>query len=135
MRIDEGGFRIVDTEDRKRRIAELLATAKPKKQKTGRKISFNGDNNIIVVGGDVTIGRKTTNGRTREPQPPQRVWREEARIAIRERAFQLKLTEDQVVALAQSLLRKSVPSLDSLSAAELGRVFDSMHNMKRPALD
>ena len=63
------------------------------------------------------------------------MWREEARIAIRQRALELKLTEDQVIALASSLLKKFVPSLEALSAAELGRVFDSMHNLKRPALD
>lgn len=83
------------------------------------------------------MGRKITKGSSCAPPKKiqQRGWREEARIAIRQRAFQLKLTEDQVVSLASSLLKKFVPSLDALTAAELGRVFDSMHNMKRPALD
>jgi hypothetical protein len=67
--------------------------------------------------------------------PPQQAWREEVCAAIRVRTFELKLTEDQVIALAASVLRKVVDSLDSLTAAELGRMLDSMHNMKRPALD
>ena len=81
-------------DDRRGRITDLLGDAKPKQKKNRREISLSGNNNIIVVGGDLTIGPKTTNGRSREPQPPQRVWREEARIAIRQRALELRLTED-----------------------------------------
>jgi len=129
---------MADKNDRQGRIGEMLGNSKPKKKKAPhRNISFNGTNHFHI-GGDLTIGRKVTKAKVGEAKrklAQQRGWRDEARIAIRERAFQLKLTEDQVIALASSLLKKFVPSLESLTAAELGRVFDSMHNMKRPALD
>jgi hypothetical protein len=123
-------------ESRKVRIAEMLGNSKPKEKSRG--ILINGSNNIFVTG-DLTIGRKITKGNARQKKKVedirQRGWRDEARMAIRMRAFELKLTEDQVIALASSLLKKFVPSLEALTAAELGRVFDSMHNLKRPALD
>jgi hypothetical protein len=125
-----------DDEGRKGRIRKLLDQTEPKK-KMRRGISFNGNHNTIVVRGDVMVGHKTANGNGGAKKKPRRnqLWPEEIRAAIRVRALRLQLTEDQVIALSASVLRKFVASLESLNAVELGRVFDSMHNLKRPALD
>ncbi len=125
---------MANEENRKERIAALLGSSTPEAPR--RTISV-GNGNTIVVGGDLTIGQKIVTGSAAPEKKGdrRRAWRDEVCAAIRVRAFELKLTEDQVVALAASVLRKSVVSLDPLTAAELGRVFDSMHNLKRPALD
>lgn len=61
-------------------------------------------------------------------------WREVLLDAIRQRAGELALTEDQLCELARFELKREFVSVDSLSRSELDRVYRLLHVLRRPAL-
>ncbi|HEY6394334.1 MAG TPA: hypothetical protein VIX12_02880 [Candidatus Binataceae bacterium] len=102
-------------------------------QPAGPQISVTGSNNVVATG-NVKIVMNTP--------PPQQAgraanvaWREEMCAAIRMRASELKLTEEQILDIAAERLHRHVQSLSALSARDLGRLYDAMHWLQRPALD
>ena len=54
---------------------------------------------------------------------------------IRSRAAELKITEEQVLEIATRICGKPVSALDQLTARELGKLYEEMVTMKRPALE
>jgi hypothetical protein len=128
-----------DQEARKARIKSLIRDAAKPKRTSGKppliEIGGNVDKSVVAVG-DVHVHHHHPAGKPiPAKQSDREVWRKELYAAIWARAAQIKLPPDQLYALAAKKLRKRVSGLGDLNERDLGRVYDLVFTMKRPALD
>ncbi|MGH7813896.1 MAG: hypothetical protein ACREQI_07845 [Candidatus Binataceae bacterium] len=92
---------------------------------------ITGDRNVIAMR-DVNIVVKAPRAKDRAKR---REWRDEIAAALRARAGELRLTEEQLLEIARDKLKRPVASIAALGARDLGRVYDAMLSLKRPALE
>jgi hypothetical protein len=134
-------------DERKRRKAEIVRLIKeaaepqpvrPRRAARGKpQVKISGTfNQSVVAAGDIHVHHHHA-GRPRVPPPgsDREAWRKELCGAILARAAELKLVPEQVYDLSERRLRKRISALAELSAQDLGRLYDLIFKMKRPALD
>jgi hypothetical protein len=133
-------------EERNQRKAEIVRlikeAAEPERarpRRTGRskpRVNISGTfNQSLVAAGDIHVHHHHALKSPPSAAADREAWRRELCGAILARAEQLRLVPDQVYDLTERKLRRRISTLSELSARDLGRLYDLIFKMKRPALD
>ncbi len=127
----------MDHDHVKSEIVRLIKeSAKPRRnhpRSPPPKITVTGNNNVIALSSEVKVEQRRDSPTTK--RKPERPWREELSGLISARAFELGLSSDQVIELATKKIGRQVSSLSNLSARDLGRLYELIVSLKRPALE
>lgn len=92
-------------------------------------------NQSLVAAGDIHVHHHPVRERVPPAGAARETWRNELCGAILARAAELELVPDQVYQLAERRLHRRISALTQLSAPDLGRLYDLIFKMKRPALE
>lgn len=97
-------------------------------------INVQGNHNLVVTG-SLKFESSQRPERGRPPGAGRKSWRAEMEGGIWDRAWNLNMMGDQVLALATAELRRQIESLATLSQHELDVLDETIARMRRPAMD
>lgn len=128
-------------DERKAQIIRLIReSAAPESEprssgQPGVQISGNFNRNYVAAG-DLHVHHHERPRRGAAPAGigGRETWRKEICGAIWTRAAELKLSAEQVYELAGRRFHKRIAALEALSPRELGRLYEMLFTMRRPAL-
>lgn len=126
-------------------LREIIDSAEPRRRAKQQHITVNGSGRTVVVNGDVHIAGGRRPRASAPPPAPDPLahraragsanrWHEELETQIFARAAELRLTTDQFFNLASIKLGKNVDSLTDLSERDLGKLYEIVIALRRPAL-
>ncbi len=132
-----------ERKQRKAEIVRLIKEAAEPKQPRRRarpskpQVKISGTfNQSVVAAGDIHVHHHHASPpRIPSAGTDREAWRKELCGAILARAAELKLVPQQVYDLSERRLRRRICELAELDARDLGRLYDLIFKMKRPALD
>jgi hypothetical protein len=115
-------------------VRAILEEASSPLPRDGNIENHGAGNNVVAINSTVII--KGAVAAARKPKTERRKLNEVLLEAIRERAAALVITEDQILEVATNEVRERlvVSSLNALNERELGRVYEALAKLRRPAL-